>query len=75
VQRTRDSVVHSIYDVVSDTIEIDVVTHGNVLLRYHGHETMSRFLDTGLLSIVVHVGDCHRFILRPSWCRALIWGP
>jgi hypothetical protein len=50
--RAQSRIVRSIYDVASDTIEIDVVTDGNVLLRYHGHETTSR-----------HVGDCHKFIV------------
>jgi hypothetical protein len=43
---------HGIYYVASDTIEIRVVTHGNVLLRYHGHEINKPFPGYRHLSIV-----------------------
>jgi hypothetical protein len=36
-----------------DTLETDVVTHGNVLLCYHGHEITSCFLDTNTCQLLL----------------------
>jgi hypothetical protein len=51
-----------------DTIEVVIVTLGNVLLGCHGHEVNEPFPGYRHLSIVAHVGVSHNCIAEPFLC-------